>query len=204
MFASAADHFHPSNDVAFRRLNGTDGPWPAGTLFRYAAIVQHADELDFDYLFMCDADMKFVAPVGPEILGAEDLTAVQHPGYVGMPREALPYEQRDGTAAFVPSTMGERYYAGGFIGGPRAMFIVMCAAITLAIGDDAEAGIVATWHDESHVNRWLAENPPEVTLSPSYCHPEDASWYRSAIWPEEYEPKIVALDKPPEERIGRT
>lgn len=202
MFASAADHFRPSADVAFRRLNGREGPWPAGTLYRYHAILDNAAELEFDYLFMCDADMCFEGGVGAEIL-ADGVTATQHPGYVGMPPEALPFERRETSTAFVRAGAGERYCAGGFIGGARDAFLQMAKTIALAINDDCAAGVVATWHDESQMNRYLVHNEPARVLSPAYCHPEHDEWYRSALWPEEYPRLLVALDKPNSEREGR-
>ena len=33
-----------------------------------------------------------------------------------------------------------------------------------AIDEDAEHGITARWHDESHWNRYLIDNPPDVVL----------------------------------------
>ena len=203
MFASASDHFHPTEDViAFRRLNGRDGAWPAGTLYRYHALLEHADELDFDYLFMIDADMRFDGPVRGEIL-ADGITATQHPGYVGMPREALPFERRTDSAACVPADVGDRYYAGGFIGGKRDAFLRLARTVALSIDSDDSSGAVACWHDESHLNRYLARNPPATVLSPAYCHPDDDSFYISALWPEPYERLITALDKAADERVGR-
>lgn len=202
MFASASDFFQPSREVAFRILPGREGPWPAGTLYRYHALVAHAGELEFDYLFMCDADMQFEGKIGAEIL-AEGVTATQHPGYVGMPPEALPYERRPESNAFVREGAGERYYAGGFIGGGRESLLKMAETIRLAIDADALNGITATWHDESQLNRYLAHNEPARVLSPAYCHPQNDEWYRSALWPEEYPRLLVALDKPNSEREGR-
>lgn len=203
MFASAADFFRPTDGtIALRPLPGREGPWPAGTIYRYHVICEHAHELEFDYIFMCDADMRFEAHVGSEILGA-GITATQHPGYVGMPVESLPYERRPESSAVVGHGSGERYYAGGFIGGTRDAFLRLARTIAMGVEADAAAGIVAQWHDESQLNRYLVSNPPAVALSPAYCHPENDDWYRSAIWPEDYPRLLVALDKSADEREGR-
>ena len=56
-------------------------PWPYPTLFRYHAFLSQKDFIsEYDYLFFCDADMLFVAPVGNEIL-ADGLVATVHPGF---------------------------------------------------------------------------------------------------------------------------
>lgn len=206
MFASAADFFRPTpGPILLRPLAGREGPWPTGTIYRYHSIIAAAEAGHFDrvdYVFMCDADMRFEGKVGKEILG-DGLTATQHPGYVGFPREALPYERRLESAAMVRPNEGERYYAGGFIGGTRHAFLHLARNVAGAIDDDDAQGVVAQWHDESQLNRYLIHYPPDVVLSPAYCHPDNDDWYRSAIWPEDYPRLLVALDKSDDERAGR-
>lgn len=173
------------------RLEGRPG-WPAATLYRYHVLLNW--HCDCDYIFLCDADMRFEAPVGEEILG--EIVATQHPGYVG--RKDLPYEDRPESAAFV--AFGDTYYCGGFVGGEREAFLDLARKMVLAIDKDEEHGIVARWHDESHLNRILNDSPPTVTLSPSYCYPDDVNGYP---WLWLYERKLVALDKTQAERNGR-
>ena len=193
LFESAEKHVHLDLDNVL--LQGYEG-WPDATLYRYHVIIEHAEDLNADYLFLVDADMRFEADVGEEILGR--LTATQHPGYVNGVKP--PYEDRPESAACVRK--GRCYYAGGFVGGERGWFLALAQKIVWQIDQDISNGILARWHDESHLNRVLAASPPEVTLSPSYCHPDDDSSYLP-IWPEPYERKLVALDKTPAERRGR-
>src|SRR3972149_123473 len=54
-------------------------PFPYATLYRYKHFDRFNHILDSDYLFYLDVDMKFMAPVGEEILG--DIVCVQHPGF---------------------------------------------------------------------------------------------------------------------------
>jgi hypothetical protein len=42
-----------------------------------------------------------------------------------------------------------------------------------------------------------------VLLSPSYCYPEDDKHYVQTIWPERYEPKIIAVKKGRARRFAR-
>lgn len=171
-------------------------PWPGPTLYRYHTMLGAECFLrDHDYVFYCDADMRFVAHVGEEILPTRHppptthhspLTAVLHPGYCWRRPGNVPYERRPESRACVPPGGGARYYAGGFQGGESAAWLRVCRALAEAIDDDARRGITARWHDESHWNRLLADNRPEIVLPPGYCSHEDRP---------EPDRRILALNK---------
>lgn len=161
-------------------------PWPWPTLTRHSAILQyHGLFAEFDYVFMVDADMRFVAPVGDEILS--DLVGTIHPGFWNKPRSQYTYENRPDSTACIAHQAGERYYAGGFQGGSSARYLAACKTIVDRVATDESNGITAVWHDESHWNRYLFENPPTLELDPGYCYPE--------AWDLPFERKLLALDK---------
>lgn len=187
LFASALQHF-PGDLI---RLPARLG-WPDATLYRYHEILE-ANLPNYDYFYLCDADMIWEAPAGDIF---SEIVATQHPGYVG--KKDLPYEDRPESTAFVDE--GFTYYAGGFVGGEREAFLDLCRKMVFAIDEDEEHGITARWHDESHLNRVLRDSPPTLTLSPSYSYPDDASGYP---WLWRYPRILVAVDKTPEERAGR-
>lgn len=194
---SAQEFFKPSDDVIFRIIPGDEG-WPDGTMRRYHHLLQNMPFAD--YVFLSDADMRFESEVGPEILSR--LTVTSHPGYVGQVAENLPHERRPESSCYVPLEEREHYFCGGFVGG--AWFDMFCLAAMIAkrIDRDAANGLVPTWHDESALNKLMTIHEPELILSPSYCYPDNDSWYQS-FWPERYERKLVALDKTAAERVGR-
>eukprot|EP00960_Hanusia_phi_P020936 617533-Hanusia_phi.AAC.1 len=80
------------------------------------------------------------------------------------------------------------YFAGGFVGGRTDEFLQMSAEISEAIDDDDQNDVgkiylpswimmvkqvVAIWHDESHLNRYLSNHQHLVRiLSPSYLYPD--------------------------------
>ena len=190
MLASAERYFFADGgaDVDLVMLSGRVG-WPAATIERYHVIVENAERLAAaTHVFHLDADMLFVAQVGAEIVAP--LVGTTHPGYVS--RRGT-YEERPESAACVAPDEGSVYYCGGFVGGERAEFLQLANAIRTRVDRDAEQGIVARWHDESHLNRYLVDRPPDLTLSPSYCYPANARGYIRRVWPERYEPKIIAL-----------
>ncbi len=157
--------------------------WPLDTLMRLSIYYQHRDALqDMDYIFATDADMRFVDIVEDEILS--DRVATQHPGFVGRRGS---YEKRSISTSYVAPKEGRTYFAGGFNGGSKDEFLKMARTITENIQKDLQIGIIAVWHDESHINRYFIDNPPTCILSPSYCYPES--------WKLPYERRLLALDK---------
>lgn len=184
MIDSARQYFLPDCDVTI--LLFTDGPpipgtvhckaehrpWPGPTLYRYHTMLAEVERLaQSDYVFYCDADMQFVQPVGREILG--NLTAVCHQYFCNQPRYKWTYETRPESRAYIPGNEGQHYYAGGFQGGRSQVFIEAMQTMRDAIDDDAQRGLTAVWHDESHWNHYLLySREPDVKLSPAYCTDE--------------------------------
>jgi len=165
----------------------THESWPNPTLKRYHVFDKYKEELlKMDYLYYCDADMRFVSEVGDEVLpnSESNLIATEHPGFYGGRRGT--YETRLESTAYVSDNEGECYFAGGFNGGTTEAFLKMSAVIKERVDKDLEKGIIAIWHDESQMNRYLIDNKPSV-LDPSYCYPES--------WDLPFEKKLLALDK---------
>ena len=182
---------HVSRNVKAFRIQHES--WPAPTLKRYHYFLKEKDYISkFDYCFYMDVDMKIVGRVGEEILG--ELVATQHPGFWWKNKNLFSYERRPESTAYIPYGQGKMYYAGGFNGGKPEHFLKMSEKIASSIEDDLKKGIIAVWHDESHLNRYLLDNPPTLELSPSYCFPE-AIDYSPNIWNVPFERKILALEK---------
>lgn len=157
--------------------------WPYDTMMRFEIYYKNREAFkDMDYLFALDADMKFVDTVGSEILS--DLVGTQHPGYVNCRGT---YETNPTSLACVRPDEGSIYFAGGFWGGSRESFLKTCNEANQRIHTDLKNGIVAVWHDESHLNRLFIDHPPTLVLTPSYCYPEN--------WNLPYQRRLLALDK---------
>jgi len=163
--------------------------WPHGTLMRHHAYVSTAPFLlrdRPDFLLAMDADMRFVGPVGEEIIS--DVTATLHPGFVG---KRGSYEAHPQSAAYVGPNEGARYYCGGFLGGRPGPFLDLARRIAYGVDADRRRGFTAEWHDEAHLNRQLIGTPPTRTLSTAYCTPEGCAWFTPT------EPaRVLALLKP--------
>jgi len=167
--------------------------WPEVTLRRFhAALSQKETLLKYDYVMFLDTDMLACSPMVVEELFGEGTTSVVHPCYPDC------FERRPESEACVVGN--PTYYQGCLAGGSTSAFIKMCEAITKGIDKDKENGITAVWFEESHMNKYLSENPPIRSLSPSYAFPILRCLVRPETWlgttnPETYVPKIRHLHK---------
>jgi hypothetical protein len=208
--ASAKQFFVPHDVVLF-----TDGPsefdapvkfrreslgYPRATLTRYHAIWEAREVLSkYDHIFYSDADMKFVAPVTADEIFSNGITATEHPGYVGL--KGSP-EKNPSSAAYLRDI--RTYFCGGFNGGTSKAFLEMTDVIRQAVDADDAKNILAIWHDESHLNRYLYDHPPAKVLTPAFCYPEEelssnGNGYWGNIWKRAHRhgivPKLVCLKK---------
>ena len=115
-----------------------------------------------------------------------------HPYQTFYPKEQRSYDRNPESLAYVPvGEEGENYYAGGFNGGSTKRFLEMAEVLANRVTKDLENGVIALWHDESQMNRYLIDNPPTLSLTPSYCFAEEQM--QNPDYP--YEAKIIALKK---------
>lgn len=166
--------------------------WPRATLMRYHMMLKHEEILSrFDHLFYCDIDMIFTSKIEPDEILSSGITAVLHPGFPDA------FERNPLSTACV--TGAHTYYQGCLIGGTRDSFLKMCRVITHNIDVDDSRGVMALWHDESHLNRYLIDNPPAKVLSPAYCFPEPKYLKDPGKWMplpiEQFVPKARHIEK---------
>jgi len=157
--------------------------WPWMTLGRYKIFSNNSEKLsNMNYLYYCDADMRFVSDVGDEIIS--ERVATQHPGYYGT--RGTP-ETNSSSLACVFEHEPMQYFAGGFNGGSSHEYLKMAKHISNNIDTDYSKNLIAIWHDESHMNRYFIDNPPTKILDPSYCYGESMNI--------PFKRRLVALDK---------
>ncbi len=197
----------PENPLGVKVIPTEPFEWPLPTLMRYTLFLREEELLkDYDFIFYCDADMKFVSRVGDEILG--DLVGAQHPMYATRKEYAPPYEPNDKSASFIPrpgrviEENGKKrfeplYFAGGFQGGRSENFIkAMKETKELIDRDFTDNNYIPIWNDETAWNAYLFKNPPTVVLNPSYIYPDSLikAYYRP-LWGRNFCPKLITLTK---------
>ena len=169
-------------------------PFPFIAMEMYKFIAEYRG-FRADNLFSIDVDMRFVGPVGEEILpDARGLVATLHPGFWKHgwgSRKCHPLSR-----AYIPEGQRRWYVSGAFEGGAREAFVEASAGMWSDVLLDAEKsaeigykpnwGVLADMHDESHWNAYIKKHPAKL-LSPSYCYPE--------TWHIPFEKRILALKK---------
>ena len=153
-----------------------------------------------------DADMIFSGGIEEEIwqrLALKDALLVRHPGYYnrlsmrrlsqqglrglrGLLRDTAQEVMRGGigawelsklSQAYIPRRDRKTYVCGGVWFASQQGFRKLITDMVKRIGHDENRGVTAAWHDESHLNAWLASNRGNVgLLSPSYCFAEGLPW----------------------------
>jgi len=206
LLTSADKHFLPGRKVHyFVFTNGTvagDFPhltvvpqdqlgWPYDTMMRFATYNKHKELYEpYDYIYCLDADMQFVDTVGDEILA--DLVGTLQPNYLFDPK---PYETNPLSTSCINRGEGKHYFAGAFYGGKRDEVLKLFETTSSNITIDLARGVIASVHDESHLNRYFIDHEPKLVLNPSYCHFES--------WQSPYPKKLIAFDKLDHEKAAK-
>jgi hypothetical protein len=171
-------------------------PWPFATLMRLKMYAKQKELLShFDYLFAIDADMLCVDYVGDEILS--ERVATSHPAYT-FPRNGPgpEFDSNKDSCAYIPKEEQViPYFAGAFFGGTAAEFLQTVQVCSEMIDLNLSKGIIAQYHDETHLNWYFRKYKPTKILSPSYCYPDDFFAKRWALH-KKFRKKILCLEKP--------
>lgn len=149
--------------------------WPGNTLFRYKMFSRILGQLGaFDYIFFMNANVVCMREVTREMIlpMEQELLVVQHPGYYDKVKYEFPYERHKKSAAYVSYRDGQVYVCGGINGGKAEPYMRLIRELDRRIQDDYKRGVIAVWHDESQLNRYIIDHTDYRLLTPSFCYPE--------------------------------
>lgn len=163
----------PGVTVTYQKKLG----WPYDTLKRFHMFLRVEQQLrDYDYIFFFNANVLFQAPIGDEILPThhEGLVVVQHPGFFSKTPREFTYDRNPKSLAYIPKGKGHVYVMGGVNGGRSKEYLDLIHDLAWAIDKDLEQNIIALWHDESHLNRYILSRRHKL-LPPSYGFPQNSA-----------------------------
>lgn len=186
------DHAHipyeGNDDITV--IHQDDLGWPGNTLMRFEMFCSIEKKLnEYHYVFFGNANLLFIKAVGNEVLpfGNENLVVVRRDsGYIRKEKE-IPYEKNPDSTAYVCPKDSTVYVRGGFYGGKSEAFLEMCRHLRDNINTDKKNGIIAIWHDESHITRYVIGREDVKILFPGYLYPQ------GLVMP--YEKKILVRTK---------
>jgi hypothetical protein len=164
--------------------------WPNNTLKRFSIFNSHKELFnECDYLFFMNANLKVMKNIGEEefLPIKENLLVTKHPGFYNKDIKEFSYDRNPKSKAYIPYGKGKYYIAGGLNGGKRDEFLKLVNELDNAVEQDLKDNIVALWHDESHLNKYIINRNDLKILDPSFLYPEG--------WGIPFECKIIIRDK---------
>ncbi|HMO61444.1 MAG TPA: family 6 glucosyltransferase [Ferruginibacter sp.] len=151
-------------------------PWPWPTLLRFRFFKSIETQLQqHDYIYFFNANTRIYKTItANDILPApdEELVVTQHPGFWDKTPELFTYERNPVSEAYIPAGEGEVYVAGGLNGGRAASFINFVTKCSAQVDKDLQQNIIATWHDESHLNKYILHRKVKL-LHPGFLYPHE-------------------------------
>ncbi len=170
-----ADEIFAEDKQYVKKIEIEPMPWPLITLFRFSTFLKVEEELKkCDYLMFSNANMICNEIITPdEFLPGknEALSVTAHPGYYGKNIIEFPYERRKSSTAYIPWNCGNQYVIGAMFCGTSDAFIKMSKTLKHNIEEDLKKNLIAKWHDESQLNRYIINKPGVRILEPMYCYP---------------------------------
>lgn len=166
--------------------------FPLDSLFRFRTFLTVESQLlEYDYVFFFNSNMQFVDFVDESILPEEKdgYLCCLDAGYeLVYPHPCFyPYERNRKSTAYIPRGLKEyHYYHAALNGGRPAEYLAMCRQLNESILSDYNHGIVAIYHDESHLNKYFSGHACK-RLSPIYGVAEGDGAAQNA--------KLVIVDK---------
>ncbi|MEG1543011.1 MAG: hypothetical protein RR382_00610 [Tannerellaceae bacterium] len=170
-------------------------PWPGPTLSRFDMFLRVQDSFaDMDYLFFLNSNLVCAKEVTDVILPDEgQICAPLHAQFCRVDETSGvmsaiggPHDTNPESSAYIPNAGSVDYIMGGVNGGHTKDYLDMCRECSHNVSIDAERGVVALRHDESHLNRYALAHPVKK-LSPKYLYPEG--------WDIPFDAHIICLDK---------
>ena len=163
-------------------------PWPYSTLKRFSIFLTQEDALrGMDYLFFFNANLTCKKTVTAEEFlprpeKGENLLLVQQPGFWNKKPPFYTYDRNPKSTAYIPYNCGKDYVSGGLNGGTAAAYLALCRELKKRTDEDLQNNVIARFHDESQLNRLVAETPGKFRiLPPDYCTPEETPTGHEAI-----------------------
>ncbi len=139
--------------------------WPYDTLLRFQWFMSIQDRLrEYDVCYYFNANTTFRHIVTKEVIPfpTEDNPILLwcHPNSFNdeLGESAHP-ERNPLSTAYIPEGTRCRCYGGGFFGGLSRAFIEMCQELRDNIQQDLTNGIIAVWHDQSHLIKYGTSHP---------------------------------------------
>lgn len=182
------------NNANVHPIHQTTEPWPYPTLHRFKYFSSIRDRLlNFDYVIFMNANLIVNKRIKqneilPDSSRGESLFVTLHPGYFDKSEVDFNYDRNPQSLAYIQPGQGKHYFAGGFNGGISKDYLDLIDELAKRVDLDNKNNIIALWHDESHLNKYMLEYSKAFKIvSPAYLYPQGKKL--------PFSKKIIILDK---------
>lgn len=176
--------------VAWHTIQDRGFIWNVSAKSEFICSIASKLKEKYDYIFYMNGNYKFIEPIQQnEVLPSAEnnfLTALSFDLYKNTPIEQLTYDRNPNCHAYMEAGAGTKYYQGGFYGGRTEEIIKLSQWCMKYIQEDLNNKIIALWHDESYLNKYLSNYTPRV-LNEMYGYAEFTKYYQKY--------KAILLDK---------
>lgn len=189
VFTDANHIYDEENNNRIHKIYQENLGWPNNTLKRFDIFYKAKNDISkVDFLFFFNANLLFLKEVDEKFLPIEEnILVVKHPGFYNKNNREFSYDRNKKSLAYIEEGKGKYYVAGGLNGGKVEYFLELIEKLSYNIEMDLKNGIIALWHDESHLNKYILGRTDIKVLEPSYLYPEG--------WNLPFEPIILIRDK---------
>lgn len=153
-----------------------DRGWAVNVSSKSDCILQIYSVLEsFDYIFYINANYKILDYIScQEILPGESndyLVALSFDHFVSCDKDSYPYDRNSKSLAYIPYGQGIHYYQASFYGGRSRELLLLAQTCSYNTQIDFSKGIIASWQDESYLNKYLLDYNPRI-IGTYYGKPE--------------------------------
>jgi len=170
--------------------------WPYIVLKTYEYINSIKGKLKkYSHVIFLDADMYIHSPVSEKEFFCHNkpLFTVQQPNFVRAEYtiKNAPFEKNPKSQAYVGKDKDKSIYIHSVLfGGQTKYLLKLSKELNKRIKEDLKKGVIAQWHDESHLNKYVIENRDLFHIySLAYAYPE-----KRPI-PKPFKKKICSVSK---------
>lgn len=206
IFSDYNGAFFGEENTNVHRIEQPKLGWPYDTLMRFDIFLKSKELFEnVDYLFFVNANLIFIKDVSENeiIIPDKDLIAALQPWFIHLNINDTTYDRNPNSTAYIPYNEGYYYVMGSFNGGRKNAFLEMCCVLNKNIHQDLENGIIALWHDESHLNHYFWKNNERVSVlfsdylldEAQYYFPSSKTYYIDPYYLKEHDVRCVMRNK---------
>jgi len=191
VFSDMSEIYGAENNPNIVSIGIEHREWPYNTLLRFELFDNNKTLFEnCDYLLFYNANAVFTAEIQPEEIlpTAENgyLVALSNKDVMKTKPDDYTYDRNPLSTAYIPFGQGKEYYRGCFNGGRTPEFLQLIKTCKEQTEIDLKNNVMALWHDESHLNKYLLDKPVKAVTSIYGKHQE---------WRKPKHAKVIIIEK---------